>query len=64
VFRRIQIQANDGFQLVGKLRVAANLERLDQVRLEPMGVQIRRTLASLMPTSRAIVRVDQCVALA
>jgi hypothetical protein len=38
MFRRIQIQANDGFQFAGKLRITADLERLDQVRLESMCV--------------------------
>jgi hypothetical protein len=34
MLRRIQIQADDGFQLTSKLRIATYLEGLDQVRLE------------------------------
>jgi hypothetical protein len=62
MLRRVQVQADDGFQLTGKLRVTAYLEGLDQVRLESVCVRDAPTLASLIPTSRAIVRVDQWVA--
>src|SRR5262249_3256512 len=59
VFGRVQIQADDIFQFFCKLGVAA--EALDALRFSPWLCQIRRTLASLMPTAAAMVRVLQCV---
>ena len=38
VLGRVQIQANDVFQLLGKLGVAAELEGSHPVRLQPVGV--------------------------
>src|SRR5215471_6694607 len=53
VFGRVQIQADDIFQFFCKLGVAA--EALDALRFSPWLCQIRRTLASLMPTAAAMV---------
>jgi hypothetical protein len=36
MLRRVQVQADDGFQLTGKLRITAYLEGLDQMRLESL----------------------------
>ena len=60
---RIRIQADDCFQLMGKLRITTYLEGLEQMRLESVRVP-DASHAGLMPTSRAMVRVDQWVALA
>jgi phosphohistidine phosphatase len=38
MLRRVQIQADDGFQLVGKVRIMAYLEGLDQERIESVCV--------------------------
>jgi hypothetical protein len=41
-----------------------SLKVLTRCGFSPWARQMRRTLASLMPAARAMVRVDQCVALA
>src|SRR5665213_3931398 len=60
---RIQVETDDIFQLLGEARIVAQLERMHAMRLKPCARQMRRTLASLMPTAAAMVRVDQCVRL-
>ena len=36
VFWGIQVKTHDGFQFLGEARIVADLERLHQVRLQPM----------------------------
>ena len=38
MFRRVEIEAHDSFQFLRKLLVVADLERLDHVRLQPVGM--------------------------
>ena len=59
---RIQVQAHDLFQFLGKLRVVAELETLHAVRFQAVRPPDAPHLASLTPTARAILRVLQCVA--
>jgi hypothetical protein len=49
-------------ELLGELRVLADLEALQRMPLQAVGAPIRRTLASLSPSTFAIVRVLQWVA--
>ena len=51
VLGRIQVQADDVFQFLGKMRIVADLEGFDPMRFQPWARQMRRTLASLMPTA-------------
>jgi hypothetical protein len=53
----------DGFHLSANCGSWLILKVSTRCGLSPCAYQMRRTLVSLMPTSRAIVRVDQCVAL-
>jgi hypothetical protein len=64
IFRRAQIQTNDILQSLSEQWVFADFERIHQMRFQSLARQMRRTLASLMPASAAIVPVLQCVALA
>jgi hypothetical protein len=60
VFGRIQIQTNDVFQFLGEGGVVADFEGFHAMRFQTWACQMRRTLASLMPTAAAMVRVLQC----
>ena len=64
VLGRIQVQADDVFQLLRELGIAAELEGAYQMRLQSMGVPDAAHAASLIPAADAMVRVDQWVALA
>ena len=59
---RIQIQPNNGLQFLGELRIVADLEALHTMRLQAAGPPDARHRSLEMPISRAIVRVDHCVA--
>jgi hypothetical protein len=62
VLRRVQIEAHDRLEFFRKPRIVTDFEGVDQVRLGPFLCQMRRTLASLIPTASAMLRVDHCVA--
>ena len=64
MFGWIQIQADDVFQFLGKLGIAAELEGSHLVRLQPMSAPDAPHAASLIPAAAAMVRVLQYVALA
>ena len=53
---RIEIEADDIFQFGGELGIVADLEALHAMRLETWARQMRPTLDSEMPASRAMVR--------
>jgi hypothetical protein len=59
--RRIQIQSHDIARFLDEVRIPTQLERLHAVRLQAVGVQVRRIVASLTPWALAIDRVLQCV---
>src|ERR1700761_7525917 len=55
VLGRVQAETDDIFQFYGEIGIVADLETLHVVRLQPMACQMRPTLKSEMPASRAIV---------
>ena len=61
VLRRIEVQADDRFDFLGKCGVAADLERAREVWLQPMPVPDASDAALTEPVATAIVRVLQCV---
>ena len=62
VGRRVEIEAHDIVKLLREVWVVAELEVRTKCGLSPWRFQIRRTLAGLMHSSAARVRVLQCVA--
>jgi hypothetical protein len=63
VLGRIQVQTDDVFQFLGEPGSLLIVKVSTRCGFKPWARQMRRTLASLMPTAAAIVRVLQCVAL-
>src|SRR5262245_48623571 len=63
VLRWMQIEPHDIFQFLGKTLVLADLKLSKRCGFSPLACQMRRTVASLMPISAAIIRVLQWVAL-
>jgi hypothetical protein len=64
VFGRIEIEADDIFEFGGELGIVLIIKLSTRCGFNPCARQMRPTLDSEMPASRAILLRDHCVALA